>query len=29
MLIHECGKIPITRKIGDYYYDNGRKNSKN
>lgn len=25
MLIHECGKIPITRKIGDYYYDNGRK----
>lgn len=29
MLIHECGKIPITMKIGDYYYDNGRKNSKN
>lgn len=29
MLIHGCGKIPITRKIGDYYYDNGRKNSKN
>lgn len=25
MLIHECGKIPITMKIGDYYYDNGRK----